>query len=79
MSTYYFMVCDEHKERTDAASRTAGGYCPLGDSDVTLIPFIIQHSYCRGKVRIVSEHDDDSCDESFTDWTRETVDKIYGK
>ena len=66
MSTYYYMVCDDHKERTWAASRTAGGCCGLGDSDITLIPFIIAHSECN--VRIVSESHDDSYDDTFRDW-----------
>jgi len=25
MSTYYYMVCDKHLERTDACARMAGG------------------------------------------------------
>ena len=72
MSTYYFIVCDKHKERTDAASHTMAGIgCRLGDSDTTLNPFIVAHAGCP--VRIVSEHEDDSYDESFADWTEENV------
>lgn len=41
MSTYYFLVCRDHGEITDAASRTAGGYCPLVDSNKTLIPYFV--------------------------------------
>ena len=70
MSTYYFMVCDTHKEKTDAASRTAGGYCPLGDSDTTLTPFIIAHAGCD--VRIISEHEAEAAVyDSYYHWTPE--------
>ena len=77
MSTYYFIVCDKHKEITDAASRTAGGYCPLVDSNVTLVPFIITHHGCP--VRIVSEHEDDAYSDDFEEWTKENVDEMYGR
>lgn len=75
MSTYYFMVCDKHKERTPAASWTMMGIgCRLGDSDTTLNPFIVAHAGCL--VRIVSEHENDAYDESFSDWTEENVMKM---
>lgn len=66
MSTYYYLICPTHKERCHAASRTAGGYCHLVDSEATLPPFIIAHAKCP--VRIVSEHDEEPYDESFTEW-----------
>ena len=71
MSTYYKIVCDDHMERTDAASRTAGGHCFLSDGKRTLLPFIIAHCGCR--IRIVSEHDDDYHDEDFQEWKEEGV------
>ena len=55
MSTYYYMVCDAHKEITDAASKTAGGWCPLGDATLTLYGFIVCHARCN--VRIIDEHE----------------------
>ena len=77
MSTYYYMVCDKHLERTDACSRTAGGIgqSALGDSRETLGPFIVVHAGCP--VRIVSEHESDSYEERFTDWTAENVYDMY--
>lgn len=77
MSTYYYMVCDKHLERTDACSRTAGGIgqSALGDSPETLGPFIVTHCGCP--VRIVSEHENDSYDERFKDWTAKNVDDMY--
>jgi hypothetical protein len=71
LSTYYFIVCDDHKERTDAASRSAGGYGALVDSPKTLTAFIIAHCGC--KIRIVSEYEDAGYSEDFRDWTSETV------
>jgi len=70
MSTYYYLVCDDHREMTDAA--TASG-CPLGRCEQTLRPFIVHHWNCN--VRIVHEHqvtdDDDLC--TYTEWTGEHV------
>lgn len=70
MSTYYFLICDDHRERTDAASSAAGG-CALADGPHTLIPFIIAHCGCN--VRIVSEHDEEGCSDDYEDWTEENV------
>lgn len=72
MSTYFKLVCDKHKERTDCASRTLGGWCSLADSEITLIPFLIAHCGCN--LRCVSEHEDDAYSDSFRDWTSELVD-----
>ncbi len=71
MSTYYYMICDNHKERTDAASRTFGGHCSLADGSETLLPFIISHSECN--VRIASEHNEDSYSDEFRDWEKGLV------
>lgn len=77
MSTYYYLVCDRHEERTDAASQTTVGKgCRYGDSDETLYPFIVTH--CRCKVRIVSEHDDDDALD-FEEWTAENANEMYLK
>jgi len=80
MSTYYYLVCETHKEVTDAASRTAGGYCPLGDSTETLIPFIIAHCGCE--VKIINEHDSfwerinyDLEESKYREWQENTVKK----
>lgn len=56
MSTYYYMVCDEHKLYCDGASRSAGGVGHLGSSDELLPRFITEHAGCS--VRIASEHDE---------------------
>ena len=71
MSTYYFIVCDDCMEITDAASRTAGGYCHLGNSDKTLLPFIIVHG--EHKVRIINEHNDDCYTGDYLEWTEDNA------
>ena len=73
MSTYYYLVCDKHLERTPACSRSAGGIgnSELGDSQETLKPFITTHAGCP--VRIISEHEADANDERFADWSKENV------
>ncbi len=77
MSTYYFMVCKDHKEKCDAASRTAGGYCDLGDSDKTLVPFIIKHHSCD--VKIASEHDNWIYENEWKEWNSENVEKMFNR
>lgn len=78
MSTFYYLVCDKHLERTDACARTAGSLgSPLEDSEATLGPFIVAHHGCP--VRIVSENDDDSYEDKFIDWTKENVEEMYFK
>ena len=71
MSTYYYIVCDDCKEITDAASRTAGGYCNLGASEDTLLPFIITHAHHN--IDILSEHNNELHDVTFIRWTEENV------
>jgi len=46
MSTYYRLICHSHNESSDAASRTADGYCHYGYSKETLLPFLIAHAEC---------------------------------
>ncbi len=78
MSTYYYMVCDKHKERTDAASRTFFGIgCHLADSVHTLLPFIVAHAGCP--VRIVSEHEDAAYSDDFEDWDADNVQDMAHK
>ena len=78
MSTYYYIVCDKHMERTDAASRPfMSSGCHLGDSQHTLLPFIVEHAGCP--VRIVSEHENASYDSQFTDWTEANVEEMLLK
>lgn len=75
MSTYYFMVCDTHTERTDAASRTAGNIgCHMGDSEETLLPFIVAHVGCQ--VRILSGDAPEVYDCRFAIWTKENVEAM---
>ncbi len=71
MSTYYFIVCDDCMEITDAASRTAGGYCHLANSNETLLPFIIAHG--EHKTRIINEHNDDYCTGDYFEWTEDNI------
>lgn len=72
MSTYYFLVCDDHKEKTDAASRAAGGICHYRHSDDTLLPFIVNHSGCN--IKIIPEHEeDDEKYEKYKHWKPEDL------
>jgi len=72
MSTYFYVVCHDHKEKCDAASRTAGGgVCHLCDSDHTLLPFLVAHCQCN--IRVVSEHTEDDEELDYREWTAETV------
>ena len=73
MSTYYYLVCDKHKEYCNGASRTMGGFCHLCDSADTLPPFIITHDSC--KVRITSEHDYSYM--GYKEWTRFNIEEMY--
>ncbi len=75
MSTYYFIHCKDCNEMTDAASRTAGGYCHLGDSEWTLLPFIIAHS--GHNVDILSE--DFAYDTEALRWTEGNVKEMVGR
>ena len=69
------LFCEDHKENSDAASRTAGGHCHLCDSNITLLPFIIAHSKCR--IKIVDEHQTVFDSEEYKEWTKENyIDKI---
>ena len=78
MSTYYYLVCDKHKERTDAASCTAGGgVCHLADSPETLLPFIVAHDGCT--LRSVNEHTNDAYDSQFADWDDQNWQEMYLK
>lgn len=73
MSTCYSLICEHHKERTEAVCRTTV-ITNIGDSEVTLLPFIVEHADCA--VRIVSEHESEWCDESYTEWTKDNVDAM---
>jgi hypothetical protein len=79
MSTYYFLACDKHKEYCDGASRTAGGFCHLCDSETTLPPFIIKHQGCD--INIISEHafDLDEKYEGYTEWDKGNYIELYNK
>lgn len=55
MSTYYFAVCDDHKQRCDAASVTSG-VGALGHSHM-LRTFLVEHCNCNG-LRITNEYED---------------------
>ena len=80
MSTYYYLVCNTHKEYCDLAARTTGGYGHLGDSDETVIPFAITHG-CGCDIQIISEHseklDDIDADKEWVEWTFENIDELY--
>ena len=54
MSTYFYLACHSCSELSPAVSKTAGGYCPLGDSKDTLPPFILSHHGCE-RVTIMKE------------------------
>ncbi len=81
MSTYYFIVCDDCKEVTDAVSQmlrksrpNIRGYDHLIDSDETLLPFIIIHSEHR--TRIVSEHSNDPYSGEYLRWTKDNMEGL---
>jgi len=71
------MSCDNHKEFTAAASRTAGGCRGLSNSDLTLAPFIIAHSKCP--VQIVSERDLEDWFDGHTEWTKANLGQLIYK
>jgi hypothetical protein len=78
MSTYYFVLCEGHMERSDAASKLVGGnVVPLADSDATLLKFLVWHKGCR--LRVVDEHADEVTDEGnrYTEWTEENVNAMF--
>jgi hypothetical protein len=75
LSTYYYMICDGHKERTQAASRTMMGIgTHLCDSEFTLLAFIVAHAGCP--VRIVSEHEYEAYSDDYEDWTRDNYSEM---
>lgn len=74
MSTYYYLVCDEHKEYCDGASKTAGGgACHLCDSQVTLPKFIFVHKSCL--LRVASEHEETHG--TYKEWSESNCEKMY--
>ena len=74
MRTYYYMACDDHMEITDAASDKAEGCFHMGNSEDTLLPFIIYHAGC--KVRIISEHQNESWNFTYREWTTENAEEM---
>ena len=54
MSTYYYVVCDKHRQRCDAASWSLGGIGALGHSFM-LGRFVVDHRNCT--IRVTTEHD----------------------
>ena len=66
MSTYYYMVCDRCREKTDAARGSSAGVGHLVNSDKTLLPFIVAHA--GHAVRILSEHYEGSDIYDYTEW-----------
>jgi hypothetical protein len=78
MSTYYFLICDKHKELVNAASRTFGGIgCHLIDSKTTLPPFIVAHSNCA--IRIISEHHEEACSGEYEEWDKDNIQQMANK
>jgi hypothetical protein len=77
VSTYYYLVCNDCEEYIDAASRAAGGPCHLANSEWTLPPFIVAHSY--HDIEIISEHDARLDHWQYKEWTKNNVDEMYKK
>lgn len=72
MSTYYFLVCERHKEFTDAASLPAFGQpVRLGQSNEILPHFIHAHHSC-GLV-VLDEHRLGNRFETHDDWEEDTL------
>lgn len=78
MSTYYEIVCHDHKERVDACSRTATGKgnSHVGDSLECLGPFLVKHCGCR--LECISEYDrrTEYPDGEMCEWKMWTADGI---
>ncbi len=74
MSTYYMLICEEHKEKTDALSKGAGGIGALCDSNETLLPFL--YSHCGCSLKVVSEHHDEAYSEEYKEWTSNNVEEM---
>lgn len=55
MSTYFYVVCDKHKQSCDAASMGMGGIGALGHSFM-LGRFCVDHCDCD--IRVTNEHED---------------------
>lgn len=53
MSTYYYLICEEHSQGVAACSSVRGG-SPMGDG-LLLPSFIYNHHSCD--LRVVDEHD----------------------
>jgi len=73
MSMFYCIVCDQCKQRTEAAGLYSGGRCYFhGDAKKTLARFIVTHH--GHPIRIVSEHeDDDYFGEEYEEWTADNA------
>ena len=75
MSTYYFLVCDECMESCHGASnggRFAGK--TLGDSEVTLRPFMVTHAH--HKVRILVEDAYYEISDNYIEWNKENIEHM---
>lgn len=76
MSTDYRLVCDEHRQKIDAATIGMSDImfdCPKG---VALPTFIIAHAACR--LRVLSEHDEHEGDsaESYVKWDENNYERL---
>ncbi len=78
MSTYYYLICNDYQEKTNAASRViSGNVGHLIDSDHTLLPFIVKHH--GHDVKITSEYDYELYDPDYEykKWTKENMEELY--
>lgn len=73
MATYYYLICDNHREKCDAASRSAGGVGHLCDSSKVLPHFLYTHAGCT--LRVISEHQEDE-EFSYKEWSKENLDEM---
>lgn len=56
MSTYYYLGCDEHKQRTRVIA-VERMFIPYANNTKELIPFMLNHENCS--LRFFSEYDED--------------------
>ena len=71
MSRAYYLICDLHKERTEASRTRKHPWALKHVCDYTLKPFIVSHVGCV--LRVISDQHEEAEDPSFTDWTMDNL------
>lgn len=71
MSTYYAVICDQHRESVSAVSWGGGGVNGM-DRENVLPRFLLGHRRCT--LRIVDEHQHEYSE--YTSWEAENADDL---